>query len=392
MIDKDLFQNKWIGKNGLSNSNASTRLGLQAKILDINWDVFPDQQFIDDISALEDEIRRIQSIDPPPVAPTKPNFDKLESIDIQVQKLERKLKITQWEVQTLSPYNLPSVPKDPPPIIKPEIHIPDKTINVKTIELPNGFQELVANKNVILNPTNDFEYLFTVIADPIETTAKAPLERSTTLARRIKPEVIPKDTLIPAQKFKDWMDPYVARVDKPLDPNPLKIPFLSAKLTYRVTKAFNDYFKTNTFSSMKPIRYIDICDNVVSIDSEIMLRHSNNAQNFVDAVVEEIMLNQPEPDDELRLRAYEDIFMDIYQFPVIFTKSQLDNRMVEMLMEQRRRGVVVDLEYAKKYISYENLNIMNQLNYQYLFSNFQKIENLLVHQISIIQKNHMVLV
>jgi hypothetical protein len=306
--------------------------------------------------------------------------------------LERKLKITQWEVQTLSPYNLPSAPKDPPPIIKPEIHIPDKTINVKTIELPNGFKEAFANKSVTLNPTNDFEYLFTVIADPIETTAKAPLEKSTTLARRIKPEVIPKDTLIPAQKFKDWMDPYVARVDKPLDPNPLKIPFLAAKLTYRVTKAFNDYFKTNTFSSMKPIRYIDICDNVVSIDSEIMLRHSNNAQNFADAVVEEIMLNQPEPDDELRLRAYEDIFMDIYQFPVIFTKSQLDNRMVEMLMEQRRRGVVVDLEYAKKYISYENLNIMNQLNYQYLFSDFQKIENLLVHQISIIQKNHMVLV
>jgi hypothetical protein len=393
LIEQNVFNKKWIGKDGVRKTNASTRLALQSKVLDINWNILPDKKYLDDISILEDELKRIRGqISLPPLPPTKPNFNTLDSINIQIQKIERKLNIQNWEVQNLTKFDLPSAPKDPPPVIKQQVHILDtQIISVKTIELPKDYTQNV--KPIILNPTNDFEYLFTVIADPIETSTKAPLQKATTLARRVKPDVIPKDTFIPAERFKEWMDPYVPRLNQPLDiSNPLKIPFLGAKLTYRVAKALNDYFKTNTFSSMKPIRYVDICDNVIGIDSEIMLRENNNAQNFIDAVVEEIMFSKPDPEDELRLRAYEDIFMDIFQFPVIFTKSQLDNRMLEMLMEQRRRGVVVDLVYARKYIKYENLNIFNQLNYQYLFSEFKMIENLLVHQISIIQKNHMILV
>jgi hypothetical protein len=354
---------------------------LQGKVKALDWTAVPDKSFDDEIAKIDFQIGR--KVVDPPKAPVRPDVTWVDNMDIEVSLVERKFKIQNWEPQVRPPGKIIN---EEIPIVRLEDHIPDTVIRVKAIELPDGY----INKPVILNPTNDFEYTFTIIADPIEK-SKQPLKSAVKKAIRNPTPKIPKDTQITAQKFKDWLEPNLPPRNPPPTPPPIQPP-LGPVFTNRVAHILNNYFKTNIFSKLKVIRYKDICDNTIDINSEFLLRESNNAQNFIDSIVEEIIFSKAKPEDFLRLKAYEDVFMDIFEFPIIFEKSQIDNRMLEILMEQRRRGIEIDLTYLKNYINYENLNIFNQLNYQYLFSDFKKVETLLIHQIGIIQKNYLIIV
>ena len=373
------FQNRFF--NGVEIKEFITQTDLQGKVKALDWTAVPDKSFDDEIAKIDFQIGR--TVVDPPKAPVRPDVTWVDNMDIEVSLVERKFKIQNWESQVRPPGKIIN---EEIPTVRLEDHIPDTVIRVKAIELPDGY----INKPVILNPTNDFEYTFTIIADPIEK-SKKPLQSALKKAIRKPKPKIPKDTQITAQKFKDWLEPNLPPRNPPPTPPPIQPP-LGPVFTNRVAKILNNYFKTNIFSKLKVIRYKDICDNTIDINSEFLLRESNTAQNFIDSIVEEIIFSKAKPEDYLRLKAYEDVFMDIFEFPIIFEKSQIDNRMLEILMEQRRRGIEIDLTYLKNYINYENLNIFNQLNYQYLFSDFKKVETLLIHQIGIIQKNYAIIV
>ena len=93
--------------------------------------------------------------------------------------------------------------------------------------------------------------------------------------------------------------------------------------------------------------------------------------------------------DETRTLIYEDVFMELFDYPTKIEKSEIDNEMIAVLMEQ---GVAIDVEYMKKFVDYDKLSIYNKLNYQYLLNDFSKIQALLFSQINTIKKNHMVFV
>jgi hypothetical protein len=169
-------------------------------------------------------------------------------------------------------------------------------------------------------------------------------------------------------------------------PSPNLPPF---RLTYHLIYGLNKLFNTNEFSQFKTIKYRDVSNNQQEINTNIMLKQTQTPINFIQNCVSDLLNKKPEY-EENRFVVYEEVFLDLFEYPTKIEKSEIDNEMITQLLEQRRRGVAIDIEYMKKYIDYNKLNIYNKLNYQYLLNDFTKIQGLLFGQINTIKNNHMI--
>jgi hypothetical protein len=161
--------------------------------------------------------------------------------------------------------------------------------------------------------------------------------------------------------------------------------------TYHLVYALNKFFNTDEFTEFKPIKFIGDDNKEQEINPNIMLKQNVEPQNFINTCVTDLLDKKPNY-DETRMLVYEDVFLDLFDYPTKIVKSEIDNEMIAVLMEQRRRGVAVDVEYMKKFVDYDKLSIYNKLNYQYLSNDFSKVQGLLFNQINIIKKNHMIFV
>jgi hypothetical protein len=293
--------------------------------------------------------------------------DKLKFIDARVEELEIIKKyqgVTKYRLKGIQV--LPNI--NPPPIVKSPgittgtLTVPTRGIDPIEIDIPMETENF--DNFEIYVPQNDYEYIFTFLYRKED---NIPL-----------PDIDKNVLKIPAVNVKNW-----------ITFNKL---YTVTKLTYKLAYNLNKLYQSEIFSSLKNIRYTDLSDNIHNINSEILLRPNNNEGNFIKAVTEDILYSKPQKDDSERIYAYERVYQNIFDNNRIIEKSQIDNQMVEILMERKRRGLEIDLDYVRTYIDYQNLNAFHQLNYQYLFSDFNQIKNLMIHHLDIIKSNHFIAV
>jgi hypothetical protein len=154
----------------------------------------------------------------------------------------------------------------------------------------------------------------------------------------------------------------------------------------------NRLFNTDEFSEFIPTEYEN--DNGVtrSVDIGLLISKNVEPENFIEKCAMDILSKKPTEIEAKRLVVYEDIFINIFNYPIKIEKSQLENQIIDLLMEQRRRGLSIDVEYMKSVVDYNNLNIYHKLNYQYLSNDFSKVRSLLLGQIETISKNYITFV
>ena len=357
----------------------------QIKVFDAN---FGNKQLVSDPSKI---------ILPEPIKPIRPdsinisdplpvlNLESTKELEDSINILKNKKKFiedVQNQLDDISKYGpLRTYKATPPTIQRPPPMKINENLSVKIIEpetLPISLSPVIPRNSPyveIVNPQNDYEYLFQVLSTPelSKTPRKYPIELNPSPIRRIpkmKPTIkIPK---------KDMIGFIMKNIDRLM-------------LSSSTVQVLNQYFNTNDFTVFKILKYRDDKNNEQEINTNIMLQKEVEPENFIKYCVMDILDKKPEY-EENRTLVYEDIFIDLFGYPIKIEKSEIDNQMIELLMDQQRRGLVVDLDYVRKYVNYDILSIFNKLNYQYLFNEFTKIQTLLFSQINIIKKNHMIFV
>lgn len=267
----------------------------------------------------------------------------------------------------------PPVPVDPQNIIQKKIEIPIDPVRVSDVEV-----------TIKPDPQNNHEFLFTLYSDadyrPPSRFGKNPIQKQPLDRPRPIRKPNPSPTIADKEDMFEWIKIHQTLPGLP----PLR-------LVYHLIYGLNRLFNTNQFSKLKTMKYRDPSDNEQEINPEIMLKPTIEPTNFIQNCVNDLLDKKPEF-DETRFLIYEDVFIELFDYPIKIDKSEIDNEMITLLMDQRRRGIAVDVEYMKRFVNYDRLNIQNKLNYQYLSNDFQKVQTLLFNQVNIIKKNHMVFV
>ena len=336
-----------------------------------------------DINALDLEIQRLTppklgTIDPP-VKGTKmvvpdPSIlkQKKELLEDTAKKLSEIGK--QNPMRKFRPTKpAPPVPVDPQNIIQKKIEIPIDPVRVSDVEV-----------TINPDPKNNYEFLFTLYSDadyrPPSRFRKNPIENQPLDRPRPICPTNPSPTIADKEDMLKWIKIHQTYPGFP----PLR-------LVYHLIYGLNRLFNTNQFSKLKTMKYRDPSNNEQEINPEIMLKPTIEPTNFIQNCVNDLLDKKPDF-DETRFLIYEDVFIELFDYPIKIDKSEVDNQMIALLMDQRRRGISVDVEYMKRFVNYDRLNIQNKLNYQYLSNDFQKVQTLLFNQVNIIKKNHMVFV
>ena len=326
-----------------------------------------------------------------PPEPTLPNFDiprpipldppTIPTLDDLIAKRDL-LRDTASKLDNIQK-QAPMRTFKPTPVAPPPAIVKASNLNPPTI----SFKSLTINPEVSLKPIpeNNYEYLFTLYTDPEfippSKVSKNPVENAIPKMSRKKPLPTPDPTIVPKDDMIKWIK---INTDITLPRPPLRI-------AYHLVYGLNRLFNTNEFSQFKPMKYRDSSNNQQEINPEIMLHQTIVPTNFINNCVADILDKKPDY-DETRTLIYEDVFMELFDYPTKIEKSEIDNEMIATLMEQRRRGIAIDVEYMKKFVDYDKLSIHNKLNYQYLLNDFTKVQGLLFNQINIIKKNHMIFV
>jgi hypothetical protein len=155
----------------------------------------------------------------------------------------------------------------------------------------------------------------------------------------------------------------------------------------RLTSILNSHYSTDVFSEDKTISYKESSGVEKSINTKIILGPKVSSTTFRNAVIEEIIESKPDQLTPERLYTYERIHSELFSTSIKITKSQIDNQMIDYLMERKKFGLSLDLEYAQNIIQFENLNVVNKVNYKYLFNNYSDVSSILKSQISFIIRN-----
>jgi hypothetical protein len=337
----------------------------------------------------------------PGFKPLKPQIDitplKVQLTDTQdvandILKLKKELEFLDDKIAYLNRINknLDDIAKygplksykvtifKPAEVIKPSNFTPVIPQEI-TISRLNLGPEVIYKQ--IKDPTTNHEFLFKMFSDP---DLPKPAPKDPPRTPRIKEPPIDPPSPVPTRSFVAPLPEVKLKdMDDWLNLNGIyKLVYFTANTASRLNK----YFNTNKFSSYKKLNYT-VNNLEKSINPEILLHPSVEQYNFVRACAKDVLDKKPEPNDGLRLVVYEDIFIDIFNYPIKIQKSQIDNQIIDLLMEQKRRGIYIDVEYVRNYVNYDNLNIINKINYQYILNDFQSIQNLIFSQINIVKKN-----
>jgi hypothetical protein len=296
--------------------------------------------------------------------------NELTTLQSNLNRLNEKrlfLDSTRGKLAKLNEYRPARTFKQTPPPVDPI-----STADVKLSLDPKGIDDPIIEPETIeleiVEPKDNYEYLFQLLSKGDRTTPP----------KTIKPPAV-KD--IPSQiPSKTNVSIWISKISGVL------------RLPYHIIYGLNRIFNTKEFSKYKAIKYRDASDNEKEINSEIMLNQFVNPENFIHTCVTDILDKKPTTDISTRLSVYEYIFNELFDYPSAVQKSQIDNEMIALLMEQRRRGIAIDVEYIRNFVNYENLNIYHKLNYDYLMNDFTKVQQLLFSQINMIKNNHMIFV
>ena len=334
--------------------------------------------------ALEDKIKvlELNKPTPPDVGPFKPE-NRIPEVEIPKSDPIDALNDTSKRLEDMKKYtginNYKPTPPTPPKPFTPKQAPLESTINLSPVPL-QGSQYVDPPV-----PENNYEYLFQVISDP-DVSRPPPVKKPKNLVENpvrpmqkrgsMKPDMLVGKGYVKSELMLEWVR--------------MNINTLIFRLGYRVIRTLNKLFNTNEFSKLRTIKYEDLSDNG-EIEPSIMLSPAVEPYNYIKTCAQDVLEKKSKIDDT-RLYVYQEIFMDIFEYPIKIQKSEIDNELIALLMEQRRRGIAIDLEYVRATIDYNNLSIYNKLNYQYIFDDFQKVQGLLFGQINTIRKNHMVFV
>jgi DNA repair exonuclease SbcCD ATPase subunit len=157
--------------------------------------------------------------------------------------------------------------------------------------------------------------------------------------------------------------------------------------TTKTLFVLNSHYNTDVFSEKIEIKYTEKTGVQKSLNTKIILGPNVSTTTFKKSIVEEILYSKPETLTTERIATYENIYSQLFSSSEKFTKSQIDNQMVEYLMERKKYGLAVDLEYLQNFVIYDNLNIVNKVNYKYLLNNFTDVNSILKSQVSYIIRN-----
>lgn len=158
------------------------------------------------------------------------------------------------------------------------------------------------------------------------------------------------------------------------------------KSTYTTLRRMNENYGTNEFTKGIDMSYKD-GNKVEQIQAGILLDRDTTEENFTEKIALDILSSLPQQITSNRLDAYTEIYYNTFGSPIKIEKKEVDNKLVEVLVSRKNRNIQIDLNYAQKYIEFENLNINNKFYYKYLFQNYTDMKNILVQQINIINKN-----
>jgi hypothetical protein len=374
-----------VATNGFNQQRAVVaKNDMKSLLAKLNLELTPSPRPRVNTQALEDKIKVLELNKPiaPDFGPFKPE-SRIPEIEIPKQDPIDVLNDTSKRLDEMKKYsglnNYKPTPPTPPKAFTPKKPPLESTINLSPVPL-QGTQYVDPPV-----PENNYEYLFQVISDP--DVARPPPVK--------KPKNLIENPIPPMQK-RGSMNPDML-VGKGYVKSELMIKWVSMnintlifRLGYRVIRTLNKLFNTNEFSKFRTIKYEDLSDNG-EIEPSIMLSPAVEPYNYIKTCAQDVLGKKSKIDDT-RLYVYQEIFMDIFEYPIKIQKSEIDNELIALLMEQRRRGIAIDLEYVRETIDYNNLSIYNKLNYQYLFDDFHKVQGLLFGQINTIRKNHMVFV
>lgn len=356
------------------------------------FEPLPAVKKFDDIEELDNQIATLNALKPQipsggTSVGTKPQLNLIDtkSIENSIEALENKQKFINGvqreleNIRTIGNFRGYSAvpPVAPGPIVNPVV-IQDFTIPLNPVEFPKDLKPPVK----IETPQNNYEYLFELLTDS-KYRPDPPLK-----PRKMAPHP-PKMDIIPRVKIPDEMKT-ISRVNM-VEWVKINFPIVGLRMAYHVIYGLNKFFNTDDFTQFKPIKYRNTNNVEQEVNHNIMLNRNVSPTNFIQTCVKDILDKKPIY-EEVRTAIYEDIFISLFQYPSKIEKSEIDNEMIAVLMEQRRRGIAIDVEYMKNFIDYDKLSIYNKLNYQYLSNDFIKVQGLLFNQINIVKKNHMVFV
>ena len=157
--------------------------------------------------------------------------------------------------------------------------------------------------------------------------------------------------------------------------------------TMKTLFVLNSYYNTDSFTKDIQIQYQESNGVNKTLNQNLLLGPNVGSNTFKNIIVKELLESKPETCSPERLNAYANIYNQLFDTPVKITKSQIDNQMIDDLMESKKYGLAIDLNYVQNFIQYENLNIINKVNYKYLFNIFTDVDSLLKSQISYIIRN-----
>jgi hypothetical protein len=158
------------------------------------------------------------------------------------------------------------------------------------------------------------------------------------------------------------------------------------KVTYKTLHKMNNHYGTNEFTKGIEMKYKD-GNRIEEIRSEILLDSNTTEENYTEKIANDILTSNPENLTQNRLDAYSEIYYHTFEKPMKIEKKEVDNKLIQVMVENKNKGINIDLTYAQKYVNYDNLNVNNKLYYKYLFQNYSDMKNILVSQINIINKN-----
>jgi hypothetical protein len=381
------FGNKGEGYSNIAKTN------IRNQLLEIQWSKV-DKDFNPNlVGQIEDQIKGLDDVKPslpgdnldinrptPPILEDPSELQKrlyiledqqkfVNNVKEDLAKVEKYEKLIGYKATTISP----------PPVKIEDVNLEIVTeIKIDLTDLPKD------PPKQIKTPTNNYEYLFQIFSDPEVPRPKfdkQPIKQPIKKSPLFKPDSILKfpkiddefKILLPKTQMLKWIE--------------LNQLSLFARFTYHVARDLNIFYNTNSFSQFKPITYNDPSGNKNEINSNIMLNKDLSPNNFIASCVDDLM-NKNAKLDINRILIYQDIFYDIFQYPIDVLKSEIDNQMVLTAMNRRNLELAIDLSYIENFIDKDNLNIYQKVNYQYLRQDMKSVQSLLNQQIQTIRKNY----